>query len=51
MARLNYLLPEAVPIISQGQVDFNSSMFNETQQKRKGLQLGQITESLFERFI
>ena len=51
MARLNYLLPEAVPIISQGQVDFNSSMFNAPQQKRKGLQLGSITESLFERFI
>ena len=50
-ARLNYLLPEVVPIISQGQVDFNSSMFNKPQQKRKGLQLGSITESLFERFI
>jgi len=51
MARLNYLRPEMVPIISQGQVDFNSSMFNKPQQKRKGLQLGSITESLFERFI
>ena len=50
-ARLNYLRPEMVPIISQGQVDFNSSMFNKPQQKRKGLQLGSITESLFERFI
>ena len=53
MARLNYQLPQIAPIIGSNVPTMQSGMFSQRKAKKKGsgLQLGNITESLFGRYI
>ena len=53
MARLNYQLPQIAPIIGSSVPTMQSGMFSQRKSRQKGLglQLGNITESLFGRYI